>query len=62
MASIVEDLRINVFGNGKYLHSKKLIAPDGSEVDSSIMNIHKVLKWMHEQIGHKDCIDLHRFE
>ena len=42
MVSIVEDLRINVFGNGQYLHSEKLIAPDGNELDPIILDIQKV--------------------
>ena len=42
MAAIVEDLRINVFGNGQYLYSTELISPRGSKLDTKLLEISKV--------------------
>ena len=42
MAAIVEDLRINVFGNGQYLYSTELILPRGSKLDTKLLEILKV--------------------
>ena len=42
MAAIIEDLRINVFGNGQYLYSTELISPRGSKLDTKLLEISKV--------------------